>query len=307
MCNVKSAASISSGRISTMLGVFVAVIAHFCVMAEGISFETLRIKAADLPGVTGHAQGMCASDTAMFISTHNAIVKVDWSGKVLAVRRFESHMGDLAFHDGRVYCTWAHRKDGKTEPTILVLDGELKDVARRIIPDIPGCDGITVLGNRIYFGVGRGLMNAHRVNTLGMLDMDFNVIGYKDVDFGVDTNFGAQNICAFDGRIYAFFYTHLGKKKGLPLKCCILDKDLNVISAEPFAAGMGIDVAPVRFGGTPQRPIFVKSHTIGKIDRNDPAAVYITLSFWTYADGKSKSLAPASGKHSKTEGKDKRP
>ena len=290
---------------AVVLGMACLALAHLCAAADGVAFDTIRIKARDLPGVTGHVQGMCVSDDAIFLSTHNAVVKADWSGKVLALRRFESHMGDLAFHDGRIYCTWSRTQGGKKEPVILVLDADLKEVTRKTIPDVPGCDGIAVMDGRVYFGVGRMIKEPHRVNTVGMLDMDLDVKGFKDVDYGVETNFGVQNMCVLDGKIYAFFYTHLGGKKGAPLKCCILDKELNVLSAEPFAAGQGIDVAPARFGGSAERPVFVRSHSPGKIARDDPEAVYVSISFWTYAGGKARPLASGDGKKtSKTKRKD---
>ena len=208
---------------AVVLGMACLALAHLCAAADGVAFDTIRIKARDLPGVTGHVQGMCVSDDAIFLSTHNAVVKADWSGKVLGLCRFASHMGDLAFHDGRIYCTWSRTQGGKKEPVILVLDADLKEVTRKTIPDVPGCDGIAVMDGRVYFGVGRMIKEPHRVNTVGMLDMDLNVKGFKDVDYGVETNFGVQNMCILNGKIYAFFYTHLGGKKGAPLKCCILD------------------------------------------------------------------------------------
>ena len=77
------------------------------------------------------------------------------------------------------------------------------------------------------------------------------------------------------------------------------------LSAEPFAAGQGIDVAPARFGGSAERPVFVRSHSPGKIARDDPEAVYVSISFWTYAGGKARPLASADGmKASKTQRKD---
>ena len=257
------------------------------------TFAPLRFRVKDLPGVTGHVQGMCAAEDALYFSTHNAVVKADWGGKVLAIRKFASHMGDLAWHEGRVYCSWGRRFGQGSEALLLVLDADLNEVARKQIPGLRGIDGVTVMGDRLYFGAGGNPRAFHRVNRLGMADLDLNVIGYRDVDYGVETNFGAQNIFAFDGRIYAFFYTHLGDRKGSPLKCCVLDRDLNVLSAERFNSSQGIDVAPSRFGGTRERPVFVKSHAVGKVDRGNPDAAYVSVSFWTIRDGQLASLSPA--------------
>ena len=77
------------------------------------------------------------------------------------------------------------------------------------------------------------------------------------------------------------------------------------LSAEPFAAGQDIDVAPARFGGSADRPVLVRSHSPGKIVRDDPEAVYVSISFWTYAGGKACLLAFGDGKKtSKTKRKD---
>ena len=262
------------------------------VSTNATPFAPILIRAGDVPGVTGHVQGMCAADDALYLSTHDAIVKADWRGKVLCLRRFSSHMGDLAWHRGRVYCTWARRVGKASEAILLVLDGgDLHEVARKTVAEIPGVDGITVMGDRIYFGVGEGKMKFHRVNRLGMADLDLNVIGYRDVDYGVETNFGAQNMCAFDGRVYAFFYTHLGETKGSPLRCCVLDRDLNVVSAERYSSAQGIDLAPARFGGTRERPVFVKSHAPGKVAKDDPAAVRMRVDFFTIRNGAFSKLS----------------
>lgn len=223
---------------------------------------------ADFPVLRhGHQQGIGVSDSHIYLGCSGCIAKLDWNGKPVKAVKTRGHMGDVAWYKGRVYAAWAfgggrNPATGKGAHMLAVFDEDLNELSRREFPDIPGIDGVTVLDDVIYVGVGAGGGNdgraLHRRNRVMRLGMDLATIDVKDVDIGVDVNHGVQNLVAADGKIYGFFYTHLGSRPGSPITCGVFDRDMKLLETRQAYSGQGIDVAPKRFQTVPGRTVFVK-------------------------------------------------
>ena len=78
-----------------------------------------------------HIQGIAASEDALYVAQMTRLVKLDWTGKVLASRSVQSHTGDISWHDGELYTAvsvYPERKEGR----IQVFDKDLNLVKMTI-------------------------------------------------------------------------------------------------------------------------------------------------------------------------------
>ena len=189
----------------------------------------------------GHIQGVAASDDALYVAQMTQIVKVDWSGRLLAKCRALSHTGDIVWHDGELYAAVAvypERREGR----IRVYDENL-NLLREAAVDRT-IDGIAFADGVLYVGMGSKTQpssNPHRVNMIGRFDAKTlkEIAPRAEFDYGHETRYGFQNI-VFDGDVfYASFYA----VNGAP-KTAIFDKSLALRGTRMQGANQGFDMLP---------------------------------------------------------------
>ncbi len=164
----------------------------------------------------GHVQGITADATGIYWSFYDTIVKTDYKGKTLLTTAIPRHAGDLYAANGNIYVsvTYYDAKMAKDEGGtgwVFVYDANLKLIKKVAIPDTPRPDGITFLNGKFYIAGDDFGKQAHNVNTISVYDSDFKFEKKINVDIGVPTNYGAQTLNAFDGKILAGFYAKSGK------------------------------------------------------------------------------------------------
>ena len=216
-----------------------------------------QLQAAGCRSLHGHQQGISCNDDYVFFGASGAIGKLDWTGKPVKVRELKCHMGDVCWHKGRLYATWSYAEKGRRRNVIAVFDEDLKLLEEHPVEGLKGIDGITILDDVIYFGVGVGERTFHRENRIGRMTLDFKLLDYTTVDIGVEVNFGVQNLVAADGKVYGFFYTHVGDRPGSPITCGVFDRNLKLLETRQAYSGMGITVAPKRFQTVPGKTVFL--------------------------------------------------
>jgi hypothetical protein len=128
-------------------------------------------------------------------------VKLDWTGKVLAMRDTPNHTGDIVFHDDNIYTALAVLP-GNKEGRIQVYDRDLNFVREKVIDR--AIDGIACADGVLYVGMGakeQPSANPHRVNVLGRFDAKTleEIAPRAEFDYGHKTRYGFQDI-VYDGR-----------------------------------------------------------------------------------------------------------
>ncbi|MBQ7189204.1 MAG: hypothetical protein IJR99_07285 [Kiritimatiellae bacterium] len=223
-----------------------------------------------LESVQGHIQGACCTDDGVFIGHIKGIVKVDWSGKLLAVAEGPVHTGDVCHRDGKIYAAVSLRTNGKTHGQINIYDAATLKKERTV--DLPrSSDGICWLGDTLYIGVGPNPKDPHRGFHVARFDKDLNHIDTKKLDCGYEVRYGTQCI-ATDGKDRLFLMLY--PAKGAP-GTAIYDKDLNLLGTIKFHGSTGFDLLPAKFQ-TGANPRFLRVMTAHKWrDKNrDPEKDY---------------------------------
>ncbi len=197
--------------------------------------ETLIIEPDQIKSVTGHIQGSCVSEDAIYLSYVLGIIKLDWNGKFIKEVSLPNHNGDVAYHKGKIYSAVSLKGGGE----IHVFDADLNPIKKISYPH--GFDGIGVLNDAVYVGIGPNPHTPHRGNKIGKFDLDLNEIKVVNFDHGFETHYGAQNITTDGKYLYVFFYN--ATKGGHP--CAVIDEDINLIKTIRFSAGTGIDFLPI--------------------------------------------------------------
>lgn len=203
------------------------------------AFLAVGTEAFDPQG--GHIQGVAASEDALYVAQMTRLVKLDWKGKVLAMRPVQSHTGDIVWHDGELYtvvAVYPARKEGR----IQVFDQELNLVRETVVDRT--IDGIAYADGVLYVGMGakeQPSAKLHRVNILGRFDAKTlkEISPRAEFDYGHETKYGFQNI-VFDGeRFIAAFYA----VKGQP-NVAFFDKNLKVLGTATEKCTQGFDILP---------------------------------------------------------------
>lgn len=220
----------------------------------------------------GHIQGIAASEDALYVAQMTRLVKLDWSGKVLATRKVKSHTGDIVWYNGELYTSVAVYPACK-EGRIQVFDKDLNLLRETVIDRT--IDGIAYADGTLYVGMGakeQPSEKPHRVNILGRFDAKTlkEIAPRAEFDYGHETNFGFQNI-VFDGeRFIASFYA----VKGAP-GIVFFDKNLNILGTANGKCNQGFDILPPSMRKEGGR--FVCSKT--KISKQ-PTAVSCSIGFF---------------------------
>ena len=148
---------------------------------------------------SGHIQGACCSDKAIYLSHSLGIDKIGWDGKLVKHVDVPAHLGDSAYADGLIYGACdikdaSLRVDGK--PGLVRVWNEDLEVVTNVWFN-ESLDGITVLGDTIYVGVAAAGA-PHGTNIVKRLGRDLSDKGNVELDFGYWTKYGVQTM-ATDG------------------------------------------------------------------------------------------------------------
>ena len=149
---------------------------------------------------SGHIQGLACSENAIYLSHQEGLAKIGWDGKLIKHIELPSHLGGIAYANGKIYGAFNIRKpeemkDGK--PGLLrVWDEELNLVQEKAFQESAGSLGI--LGDTIYYAVSAS-KKPHRECTVKRLGLDLSERGEQTFDFGYEIKYGTQAI-ASDGK-----------------------------------------------------------------------------------------------------------
>ncbi len=162
-------------------------------------------------GFVGHIQGISADATGIYWSFFDTIVKTDYKGKTLLTTAIPKHAGDLCAANEKVYVsvTYYSKKmidEAGTTGWVYIYDRDLKFLKKVAIPDSPRPDGITYLNGKFYIASDEFGKEPHPVNTISIYDSEFKFERKVTVDIEVPTQYGAQTLNAFDGKILGGFY-----------------------------------------------------------------------------------------------------
>ena len=148
---------------------------------------------------TGHIQGAACSEEGLYLGHAGGIEMVGWDGKLIRRIDAPSHLGDIAYADGKVYGAFVLRgkERGKLPGMVKVWNAKLEPIAEKRF--VEALDGIVVLDNTIYTGVDRWGYGKHPLCCVKRIDLDLNDLGNTDVDLGYEIHYGVQTM-ATDGK-----------------------------------------------------------------------------------------------------------
>lgn len=158
----------------------------------------------------GHLQGVASNRTdAIFWTFTTTLVKTDLQGRLRAKAGTLLHLGDPAWHDGKVYVPACSAWDRPTDDSkVYVYDAaDLKIIARIPLPDIQyGAGGIAYYAGH-FFIVG-GAPPESRENFVYEYDGEFHPVKTHIIPSG-KTSLGVQNIGHFDGGFWLGCYGNI--------------------------------------------------------------------------------------------------
>jgi hypothetical protein len=195
-----------------------------------------------------HLQGIATNHTdALFWSFTVTLVKTDLTGRVLATANAIYHLGDLTYHDGKVYvaaCTTWDRPGNNSKVYVHSAE-DLSLVEMKPVPEATyGAGGIEYHDGRFYL-VG-GADPKGEENFIYVYDKDFRYVATHTIPSG-HTELGVQTISYVEG----FFW--LGCYGNILLK---VDDACRLAGKYAFDCGYGLacwDGSDVLVGKTPCR------------------------------------------------------
>lgn len=245
----------------------------------------------------GHIQGASCDESGIYLSYGGGVVKIGWDGRKIVETESSWHTGDCFAHDGRLYAALSFSKprDG-VRGWLAAWDATtLKLLEESPVEAVHGVDGLVVLNNRIYYGIGVGYA-PHGGTSVGIADMSLKKVGEKEVDLGYWIHYGVQTM-ATDGKSLFFGNYGAPADKGNPKKfnCTRLSSDLAVEKNMSFGCSEGFGLVPqsvsMRDG-----PVFFAVRALGgnmqgwrKDPVNNPPR--IRIDFYEYANGKFKDIS----------------
>ena len=265
------------------LAVLAAMVAFSGVAADGVE----KIKAVrtvphelDVLVKTGHIQGAACSEEGIYLGHAGGLEMVGWDGKLIRRIDAPSHLGDIAYADGKVYGAFVLRgkERGKLPGMVKVWNSKLEPIAEKRFAE--ALDGIVVLGKTIYTGVDRWGHGKHPLCCVKRLDLDLNDLGNTDVDLGYEIHYGVQTM-ATDGKDL-FFGNYGGTSR--------VSADLKKSERIALACSEGFAQVPKSVSKR-ETPVFFTVRALGgnmqgwrKDPTNNPPR--IEFRFHEYKDGK---------------------
>ncbi|MBE6357351.1 MAG: hypothetical protein E7058_09635 [Lentisphaerae bacterium] len=260
-------------KFCTLFGLFVS--GYHCAFAaeKNGNIPAVYTVKGQLNEVGRHAQGACASNDALFLSYAGGIYKLNWQGSCVKHVKTPVHTGDICFFNGKVYAAVAYAGDG----AIIELSSDLEVLQEHKLK-FP-IDGITVLDDHFYFGVGPTPPGMHRGNRIGRIPVDFSTEPQiMDIDHGYETRYGTQCLSAADGQLFASFYGD--RKQGMLF--AVFDKNGKLIKPMRFNANYGFAVLPGRFNSA--LPRFLRVIQLYSKNRNE--LPYFRFDFYELRNGR---------------------
>ena len=248
---------------------------------------------------SGHIQGACCSEKAIYLSHSLGIDKIGWDGRLIKHVDVPKHLGDSAYADGRIYGACdvkdaSLRVDGKPG-LVRVWDEDLNHVADAWFNE--SLDGITVLGDTIYVGIAAAGA-PHGTNYVKRLGRDLSDKGNVQLDFGYWTKYGVQTM-ATDGTSLFFGNYGAEAENGNPngWNGTRLSSTLEVLEnlqfPRPNGVSEGFDFVP-RAISRRNAPVFLRvgAASSQKEWNTTDHPPQIRIQFFVCKDGVFTSLAP---------------
>ncbi len=232
------------------------LVATFLIVASVHAGEIL----CEAGGFVGHLQGITADATGIYWSYYDTIVKTDYAGKTLASVKIPRHSGDLCAANGKVYVSVCYY-DAKmvTEEGgsgwVYIYDSKLVFQQKVALPDTPRPDGITFLNDKFYIAGDDFGKDPHPLNTISVYDKELKFERKITIDIGKPTQYGAQTLNAFQGRILASFYAKDGNTVFLELP------DLKPGEFFPVSLNVGFAEVPPELADG--RKLFLAARLVG--------------------------------------------
>ena len=245
--------------------------------AESEKITPIYSVRGELNAAQGHIQGMCISDTALYLSHQGGIFKLDRNGKLLKHVKAPVHTGDICFADGKLYAAVAYYdKARKGKGRITVYDADLNEIGKHELPR--PSDGITCLGGYLYFGLGPNPQKPHRVNRIGRLKADFSdELKIFEIDFGYPTHFGTQAI-SNDGKFLYMCFYGAGEHN-----FAVYTPDMQLRETSLFHGSVGFDHLIINGKST-----FIRLKQLYKYKKKETP--YFMFDFFRYTGGKMKNI-----------------
>ena len=200
-----------------------------------------------------HIQGMAIGEDAVYMCEGKVLFKFDLAtGKRLKAAEVPLHSGDICLSDGKIYCALAYGVSaGEHSATehgrITVYDTDLNFLTEKRYPVL--FDGITALDGVLYVGVGTMVRQHHRKCRIMRVDQKtLDMIDVREIDPGFEMEYGVQDMATDGKNILLAFYAYESRNA-----MAVYTKDLEFVSAQPFAMGHGLDFMPARFDPPGQR------------------------------------------------------
>ena len=246
---------------------------------------------------SGHVQGMCCSEKAIYLSHQLGIEKLGWDGRLVKRLSVPAHLGDVAYAGGRIYGAFvirdkALRSEGR-QGLVRVWDEDLNQLAEAWF-DEP-LDGIAVLGKTVYVGVDKWGRPAHALCAVKRLGLDLAPLGNATVNLGFKIHYGVQTM-ATDGKSLFFGLYGAPAEEGNQKRytCARLTPGLKVMACLTLGCSEGFCRVPKSVAKR-ETPVFLAVHALGgnmQGWREDPAnnPPRVRLDFYEFADGDFRNI-----------------
>lgn len=243
----------------------------------------------------GHIQGMTCSEKAIYLSHQFGIEKIGWDGKWIKRVDAPAHLGDVFYHNGRIYGAFVLRGLGKDEDQgmVRVWDENLDVVAEKRLK--VGIDGIAVLNGTIYYSPDPDGLTPHDGCHIGRLDMKLNELEPVKLDLGYKIHYGVQTMCT-DSRDIILACYGAPRDKGNPngYNTTRMSADMKPLQNYRFGGSEGLAVVPKSIAKR-DNPVFMMVCALGGNMQGwyrDPVGnpPRIRLDFYEFADGRFKDI-----------------
>ena len=231
----------------------------------------------------GHVQGATCSEEGIYLSHQFGIEMIGWDGHL--IRRLDvpySHLGDIAYADGKVYGVFGLHAPGRrkygSKGLVKVWDAKLNPIREK--PVDAQLDGAVVFGDTLYVGVDKWGKGLHDGCCVRLFDLDLNEKGEKAIDLGYKIAYGVQTM-ATDGKDL-FFGNYGGTSR--------VSADLKETSRLVLHCAEGFGLVPKSVTKR-ETPVFFTVNALGgnmqgwrKDPTNNPPRIEIR--YFDYKDGK---------------------
>lgn len=179
---------------------------------------------------SGHVQGVCTDGTNIYWSMTYDLVKTDKTGKELARYSDKLHMGDLCFHDGKIYVGVNGREKNGTRrgDEVWVFDPvKLERIKVYPTPQTVWCNnGIEWYGGRFWIISCTPLHS--RYNYVFEYTEDFKFVQCRPIESGW-TEVGVQTICLWGDKMLFGCYGN-SRDAEMPHKACTFAVDVKELT-----------------------------------------------------------------------------